>query len=102
MEAHECICQFVIIFSFDIFVIDIFRNRVVDIKQSNSIVGNAKSDVLAECAVDINLPEYLWKQGGCLHSKAQIRTVTGMPASIYQQMQHIFLHLYELLPSQEE
>ena len=58
MEAHECICQFVIIFSFDIFVIDIFRNRVVDIKQSNSIVGNAKSDVLAECSVDINLTGY--------------------------------------------
>ena len=54
MEAHECICQFVIIFSYDIFIIDIFRNRVVDIKQSNSIVGNAKSDVLAECSVDIN------------------------------------------------
>ena len=69
MEAHECICQFVIIFSFDIFVIDIFRNRVVDIKQSNSIVGNAKSDVLTECAVDINFTGY--------------RNTSGSKAAVY-------------------
>ena len=105
MESHECICQFVIIFSFDIFVIDILRNGVVDVKQCNCIIGDAKSDVLAECSVDINFAGYRdtsGSQDGCLHSKVQIRTVTGMPASICQQMQHIFLHLCELLPSQEE
>ena len=58
MESHKCICKFVVIFSFDIFVIDIFRNRVVNVKQCNSIVGNAKSDVLAECSVDINFAGY--------------------------------------------
>ena len=69
MEAHECICKFVVIFSFDIFVIDIFRNRVVNVKQCNSIVGNAKSDVLAECAVDINFTGY--------------RNTSGSKAAVY-------------------
>ncbi len=58
MESHKCICKFVIVFSFNIFVIDILRNRVVDVKQCNCIVGNAKSDVLAECSVDINFTGY--------------------------------------------
>ena len=58
MESHKCISKLVIVFSFDIFIIDILWNRVVDIKQCNCIIGNAKSDVLAECSVDINLTGY--------------------------------------------
>ena len=46
MESHECICKFVIIFSFDIFVIDILRNRVVDVKQCNCILAYNCSDEL--------------------------------------------------------
>ena len=58
MESHKCICKFVVIFSFDIFVIDILRNGVVDVKQCNRVVGDAESDVLAECSVDINFAGY--------------------------------------------
>ncbi len=103
MESHKCISKCIIVFSFDIFIIDILWNRVVDIKQCNCIIGNAKSDELTKCSVDINLTGYrdsLWSDG-CLHSKVQIQTVSGMPASICQQMQHIFLLPYEPLPSQE-
>ena len=63
MESHECICKFVIIFSFDIFVIDILRNGVVDVKQCNCVIGDAESDVLAECSVDINFAGYLDASG---------------------------------------
>ena len=58
MESHKCISKLIIVFSFNIFIIDILWNRVVDIKQCNCIIGNAKSDVLAECSVDINLAGY--------------------------------------------
>ena len=58
MESHKCISKLVIVFSFDIFIIDILLNRVVDIKQCNCIIGNAKSDVLTKCSVDINLTGY--------------------------------------------
>ena len=92
MESHKCISKLIIVFSFNIFIIDILWNRVVDIKQCNCIIGNAKSDVLAKCSVDINLTG---------HSKVQIETVTGMQANICQQMQRIFLLPYEPLPSQE-
>mgnify|MGYP000028439574 CR=1 FL=1 len=81
MESHKCISKLVIVFSFNIFIIDILWNRVVDIKQCNCIIGNAKSDVLAECSVDINLTGYRnssGNQNGYLHSKVQIQTVTGM------------------------
>ena len=100
MESHKCISKLIIVFSFNIFIIDILWNRVVDIKQCNCIIGNAKSDVLAECSVDINLTGYR-NSDGYLHSKVQIQTVTGMQASICQQMQRIFLLPYEPLPSQE-
>ena len=58
MEAHECICKLVIIFALDVLIVNVLRNRVVDVKQCNSVIGNAKSDVLAECSVDINLTGY--------------------------------------------
>ena len=58
MESQKCISKLIIVFSFNIFIIDILWNRVVDIKQCNCIIGNAKSDVLAECSVDINLTGY--------------------------------------------
>ena len=58
MESHKCISKLIIVFSFNIFIIDILWNRVVDIKQCNCIIGNAKSDLLAECSVDINLTGY--------------------------------------------
>ena len=37
MEAHECICQLVIISSLDVLIINVLRNRVVDVKECNSI-----------------------------------------------------------------
>ena len=58
MEAHKCIGKLVIIFALDILIIDVLRNGVVDVKQCNSIIGNAKSDVLAECSEDTNLTGY--------------------------------------------
>ena len=58
METHECICQLVIISSLDVLIINVLRNRVVDVKECNSILRNAKSDVLAECSVNINLTGY--------------------------------------------
>ena len=50
MESHKCISKLIIVFSFNIFIIDILWNRVVDIKQCNCIIGNAKSDVLTKCS----------------------------------------------------
>ena len=58
MEAHECIGKLIIIFALDILIIDVLRNGVVDVKQCNSVIGNAKSDVLAKSSVDINLAGY--------------------------------------------
>ena len=58
MESHKCISKLVIVFSFDILIIDVLRNGVVDVKQCNSVIGNAKSDVLAKSSVDINLTGY--------------------------------------------
>ena len=58
MEAHECIGKLIIIFALDILIIDVLRNGVVDVKQCNSVIGNAKSDVLAKSSVDIHLTGY--------------------------------------------
>ena len=58
MESHKCISKLVIIFALDILIIDILRNRVIDIKQCHCVIRDAKSDVLAECAVNIYLTGY--------------------------------------------
>ena len=59
MESHESIFQCVIaIFALDVSIIQICRNRVVDIKQCNNILADNGSDELGECTVDINLAGY--------------------------------------------
>ena len=55
MEAHECICELIVVFLYDILVVNILRYRVVDIEQSNGVVRSAHSDVLRESTVDVNL-----------------------------------------------
>ncbi len=58
MEAHERIGKLVIILALDVLVVDVLRNGVVDVKESDCIAGYASADVLGECAVDINLAGY--------------------------------------------
>ena len=58
MEAHKCICKRIIVLALDILVIYVLGNGVVDIKQCNSVSGNAHTDIFAQCAVDINLAGY--------------------------------------------
>ena len=58
VEAHERIGKLVIILALDVLVVDVLRNGVVDVKESDCIAGYASADVLGECAVDINLAGY--------------------------------------------
>ncbi len=48
------------------------------------------------------IPEYPEQSDGCLHSKEQIRTVSGMPASIFLSDATYLLILCELSPSLSE
>ncbi len=68
MEAHECIGKLIIEFALDVLLVDIVRNGVVDVKQSNCIVADAGSDVLTKSSVDINLTGYrdsFFRSDGC-------------------------------------
>ena len=48
VEAHEGISQLIIILALDVLIIDILRNRVIDIEQCNGIVRSTHTDVLRE------------------------------------------------------
>ena len=54
MEAHKGIFVGVIELTFDIAVVHICRNSVVDVKQSNDIFRNELADVLGQSAININ------------------------------------------------
>jgi len=58
VEAHEGILLSIIELAFDIFLIDVAGNGVVDVKESYDIIGYALADVFAENAVDINFTGY--------------------------------------------
>ena len=58
MESHECIFQCVIIFAFNIFIVQVSRYRVVDIKECYSIFTYNGSDEFAECSVNIYFAGY--------------------------------------------
>ena len=58
MEAHEGISQLIIILALDVLIIDLLRNRVIDIEQCNGIVRSTHTDVLRERTIDINLASY--------------------------------------------
>ena len=58
MEAHECIGELVVELALDILVVDILRNRVVNVEKSNSIVACAHTDVFRESTIDVNLTSY--------------------------------------------
>lgn len=46
VEAHEGISQLVIVLALDVLIIDILRNRVVDVEQCNGIIRCTHTDVL--------------------------------------------------------
>ena len=58
MEAHKGISQLVIVLALDILIVDVLRNRVVDVKQCNSIIRCTHTDVLRQSTIDINLASY--------------------------------------------
>ena len=105
MEAHECIFMCVIKFALDRLFVHIFRYRVVDIKQCNGILADTQvTDKLTDSAsVNIYFAGYRntsYLLDGCSHSKEQIRTVSGMQASIFRRSLHICDSLCAPLPSQ--
>ena len=55
MKAHERIGQRVIKLARDIFVVQILRNGIVDVKQRDRVTCDAGADELGQCAVDIDL-----------------------------------------------
>ena len=46
MEAHEGVCELVVVFAGDILVVDIFRHGVVDVEQSHRVVRSTDADEL--------------------------------------------------------
>ena len=58
MEAHKCICKLVVLELILLLIIDVLRYRVVDVKESNSIIADADTDILGKSAVDINFAGY--------------------------------------------
>ena len=58
MEAHEGVGQGVVELALDILIIDILRYRVINVKQGNGICGYAKSDILAQRAINVDLTGY--------------------------------------------
>ncbi len=54
VEPHEGILQRIGIFSVDLLVIQIRRNRIVDVEERDGVAGKAGTDVLAERAVDVD------------------------------------------------
>ena len=58
MEAHKGISQLVIVLTLDVLIIDILRNRVVDVKQCNRIIRCTHTDVLRQSTIDIYLASY--------------------------------------------
>ena len=46
VEAHEGVCELVVVFAGDILVVDIFRHGVVDVEQSHRVVRSTDADEL--------------------------------------------------------
>ena len=47
MEAHECIFECVCsVLALDVLVVDVLRNCVVDVQESDGVVGNNSTDEL--------------------------------------------------------
>ena len=45
MEAHEGIAELVVELTLDVFLVEFFRQGVVDVEKGNDILGNAGADV---------------------------------------------------------
>ena len=45
----------IVVVPFDLLIVQILRNGVVDIQQGDLVAGNAQADVLAQSAVNIHL-----------------------------------------------
>ena len=58
MEAHEGVCEFISVFAYDVFVVDIFWHRIVDVEQCHGIVACAHADVFRKSAIDVNLASH--------------------------------------------
>ncbi len=54
MEAHEGVGQHGVDLALDVFVIDVLRDRVVDVQKRHGVAGHAGADILRQCAVDIH------------------------------------------------
>ena len=54
MEAHEGIGKFIIELAFDLLLEQACRDRVVNIKQGDGILGDACPDILTQGAVDVH------------------------------------------------
>ena len=55
VEAHKGVGQLIGKLPGDILVINVLRYAVIDVQQRHGIAGSAHTDVLAQCAVDIDL-----------------------------------------------
>ena len=63
VEAHECICKLVVLETCSILIIDVLRNRVVDVKKSNGIIADADTDVLGKAETIKRVKDALEKLG---------------------------------------
>ena len=55
MEAHEGVGELVVVSALDLLLPHLGRDGVVDVQQGHGVAGHTSPDVLAECAVDVNL-----------------------------------------------
>ena len=55
VETHKGVGEGIVKLAFDVLVIEVLGNRVVDVQQGDGVTGDAQADVLAEGAVDIHL-----------------------------------------------
>ena len=58
MEAHEGICQLIVVLANNILIVDILRNRIVDVEQCHCIIRSTHADVLRKSTIDVHLAGY--------------------------------------------
>ena len=55
MEAHKYVLCGVIELALDVLIINVCGNGIVNVKQSNGVLGNASADIFADSTVNVNL-----------------------------------------------